>query len=134
MSEATKRSYPVGAIVSADLTIPDAAELKDFYTQVIGWTAEDLTMDDEEPYADYILKDASGNWAGGVCHARGVNSKIPPVWIVYINVANIKESVVKCKELGGKVIKEAFDANGNYIYAMLEDPKGAVLAATHVAE
>ncbi|HTG55126.1 MAG TPA: VOC family protein [Niabella sp.] len=134
MSEAVKKSYPVGAIVSADLTIPDAAELKDFYIQVIGWTAEDLTMDDKEPYADYIMKDAGGNWAGGICHARGVNSNIPPLWMVYINVANIKESVEKCKELGGKVIKEAFDGNGNYIYAMLEDPKGAVLAVTHVAE
>ena len=134
MSEATKKRYPIGAIVSADLTIPNASALKDFYIQVIGWTAEDLTMDDEEPYADYVMTDAGGNWAGGVCHARRVNSNIPPVWMVYINVASIKESVEKCKELGGKVIKEAFDGNGNYIYAMLEDPNGAVLAVTHVAE
>lgn len=134
MSESLKKTYPVGAIVSADLTIPDAGGLKEFYQQVIGWTSEELKMGDEEAYADYIMKDASGNWAGGVCHARGVNSNIPPVWMVYINVANIQESVDKCKALGGKVIKEAFDSNGHYIYAMLEDPAGTVLAVTHVAE
>ncbi len=134
MSEPVKKSYPIGAIVSADLTIPNAGELKDFYTQVIGWSAEELKMGDEEEYADYIMKDAGGNWAGGVCHAKGINSNIPPVWMVYINVASVGETVEKCKALGGKVIKEAFDGNGHYIYAMLEDPMGTVLAVNHAVE
>jgi uncharacterized protein len=133
MSEQAKKKYNVGAIVSTDLTVPNATELKDFYAQVIGWTPEELRMGTDSNYVDYVMKDAEGNWMGGVCHARGANMGIPPQWIVYINVADIKESVEKCKKLGGKVIKEAFDSNGNYMYAMLEDPMGAILAVTHEA-
>ena len=88
-------------------------------------------MEDDADYVDYVMKDSEGNWVGGICHARGVNNNIPPQWIVYIHVANIKDSVEKCKKLGGKVIKEATDSKGNYIYAMLQDPEGAVIAVTH---
>ncbi|MFC3199579.1 VOC family protein [Parapedobacter deserti] len=131
MGEPAKKKYSVGAIVSADLTVPDASELKDFYAQVIGWTTEELSMGNDPSYVDYVMKDAEGNWMGGVCHARGANLGIPPQWIVYINVADIKDSVEKCIQLGGKVIKEAFDNKGNYTYAMLQDPMGAILAVTH---
>lgn len=128
-----KKKYNVGTIISADLTVPDAGEIKEFYTQVIGWTSEELRMGEDADYVDYVMKDSEENWVGGVCHSRGVNMGIPPQWIVYINVADIKKSVTKCKELGGKVIKEAFDSNGNYVYAMLQDPAGAVLAVTREA-
>jgi predicted enzyme related to lactoylglutathione lyase len=37
---------------------------------------------------------------------------IPPEWIVYINVKDIKDSVNKCKDLGGAIIKEVFAASG----------------------
>ncbi|TBO42090.1 VOC family protein [Pedobacter kyonggii] len=133
MDDKAKKKYSIGSIVSADLTVPNATVLKDFYKQVIGWTSEELKMEGNQEYSDYILKDSDGNWTAGICHAQGVNSGIPPQWIVYINVKDIKDSVEKCKKLGGKVIKETFDNNGNYIYAMLEDPFGAVLAVTHVA-
>ena len=124
----------IGTIVSADLTVPNASQLKDFYAEVIGWTPEELKMGDKQDYADYVMKDSGGNWAGGVCEAKGVNTGIPPQWIVYINVRDVKESVEKCKQLGGKIVKEAFDKDGNYHYAMLQDPFGAVLAVTHVGD
>lgn len=124
----------IGTIVSADLTVPNAGQLKDFYAEVIGWTPEELKMGDKQDYADYVMKDSGGNWAGGVCEAKGVNTGIPPQWIVYINVRDVKESVEKCKQLGGKIVKEAFDKDGNYHYAMLQDPFGAVLAVTHVGD
>jgi predicted enzyme related to lactoylglutathione lyase len=128
-----KKKYSIGSIVSADLTVPNAAELKDFYAQVIGWIPQELKMDEKQTYVDYLMKDADGNWAGGVCHDQGVNADIPPQWIVYINVKDIKDSVEKCKQLGGKIIKEVFDANNNYTYAMLQDPTGAIIAVTHVS-
>ncbi|SKC46929.1 VOC family protein [Ohtaekwangia koreensis] len=132
MDKQVKRKYYIGSIVSADLTVSNASHLKDFYAQVIGWSPKELKMGDNHGYADYVMKDSGGNWAGGVCEAKGVNAGIPPQWIVYINVRDIKESVEKCKELGGAIVKEAFDADGNYIYAMLKDPFGAILAVTHV--
>jgi predicted enzyme related to lactoylglutathione lyase len=129
-----KRKYNIGTIVSADLTVENASQVKDFYVQVIGWAPEELRMGSNLGSTDYVMKDSGGDWAGGVCEAKGVNTGIPPQWIVYINVQNISESVEKCKGLGGKIIKEAFDSDGNHIYAMLQDPFGAILAVTHVSE
>lgn len=131
MKEQVKK-YNIGSIVSADLTVPHATELKNFYTEVIGWTPEELKMGHNQDYVDYVMKDDEGNWVGGVCHAQGVNTGIPPQWIVYIHVKDIKDSVEKCKKMGGEIIKEAFDTKGNYIYAMLQDPAGAIMAVTHV--
>ncbi|HLT20332.1 MAG TPA: hypothetical protein VKZ96_12795 [Thermomicrobiales bacterium] len=70
--------YRIGSIVSADITLDDADALKDFYSQVIGWDTQALTMSDGAgEYQDYIVKDDAGNWVGGVCHARGMNAGIP---------------------------------------------------------
>lgn len=127
-----KQFYP-GTIVSADITIPDAGALKDFYTQVIGWQTENMPMKDEAgDYADFIMKDTAGNWMGGVCHARGVNNDLPPQWIVYVNVADVLQSIEKCLQLGGKVLKEAKNEDGITAYALLQDPVGAIIAITRM--
>jgi hypothetical protein len=65
MNEQGKRKCHIGTIVSADLTVSNANQLKDFYAQVIGWTPEELKMGDDRGYADYVMKDSGGNWAGG---------------------------------------------------------------------
>lgn len=123
--------HHIGAIISADITVPEADMLKDFYTQVIGWETENFDMKDKDgAYTDYVVKDDAGNWAGGICHARGVNLGLPPQWIVYVNVADIAKSVEKCLSLGGKVLKESKTAEGELAYVLIQDPLGAVLALT----
>src|SRR5690606_21996519 len=108
--------------------------LIEFYKEVIGWEEEGLLMKDESgTYTDYVMKDDQGNWIGGICHHRGVNKGIPPQWIVYINVADIKQSIDKCLQLGGKVIKTSANQVGSLQYAIISDPQGAVLALTQEA-
>ena len=126
------KKIPVGGLVSADITTKKADELKKFYEAVMGWTSEDMKMSDEQgEYADYVMKDKEGNPVGGVCHARGMNNDLPTQWIVYVNVENVGESAKKCKELGGKVLKE-FNHEGTCVYALIQDPSGAVIALTKV--
>src|SRR5688572_29730516 len=99
MSETTPKPPKIGAIISADITVPNADEMRDFYKQVIGWDSELMPMSDENgEYSDYVMKDESGGWVGGVCHARGVNKDLPPQWIVYINVKDIAASAQRCVE------------------------------------
>lgn len=124
----------IGSIVSTDLTSPHAEELKEFYQQVIGWESEDFTMKDASgAYSDYVMKDKEGNWVAGVCHSRGPNQGLPSQWIVYIQVENVTESIQRCKELGGKVLRELKNNEGACQYALLEDPYGAVLAITEAS-
>jgi predicted enzyme related to lactoylglutathione lyase len=124
-------TFKKGQIISVDLTVEGAEKIRDFYSAVVGWQVENMPMKDgDDAYSDYVLKDESGGWVGGVCHHRGANKGIPSQWIVYVNVANIADSVKKCLELGGKVIRESKDKNGNYQYAMIQDPTGAILGLT----
>lgn len=129
MSE--QKRYPVGAIISADLTVPNADALLGFYQAVIGWDSEALTMQDEQgTYADHVVKDQTGQWVGGICHQRGVNADLPPVWLVYIQVADIAKSLEQCVALGGEVLKRSYLEGGSLQYAVIKDPAGAVLALT----
>lgn len=127
-------TYKVGQIISADITTEDAEAMHDFYRKVIGWDSEGLEMSDSNgTYKDYVMKDAAGNWVGGVCHRRGVNKDLPPVWLVYINVEDIEASCKICEESGGKVLHRSFGDKGNLLYAVIQDPAGAILAITKEA-
>ena len=67
-----------------DIAVENAGELKDFYSQVFGWTVQEVPMEDEAgAYADYAMVDKKGEGVGGVCHKRGVNNDLPSQWIVY---------------------------------------------------
>lgn len=127
------KNFPIGSIISADITTDRADELKAFYSEVIGWQTEEMPMSDESgEYADYVIKDKDGNPVGGVCHKRGSNSDLPSHWILYVQVEDIKASLDRCVELGGKILKEQKGEDGTYYYVLIEDPSGAVLALTHL--
>ncbi|MEM1179088.1 MAG: VOC family protein [Acidobacteriota bacterium] len=118
-----------GTIAWLDLTVPNATEIRDFYCQVIGWSAEDVAMTDgDEPYADYNLLGGDGNPAAGICHARGVNEGLPPVWLLYLPVGDLAESLARVKEEGGTVLKETRRADGELSSAVIQDPVGARIA------
>ena len=111
-----------------DIAVENAGELKDFYSQVFGWTVQEVPMEDEAgAYADYAMVDKKGEGVGGVCHKRGVNNDLPSQWIVYFTVENVTESIETCKRLGGKVLKETRNEEGDLFYALLKDPSGAII-------
>lgn len=119
----------VGCISWLDLTVPDASATRDFYRQVVDWSVQDAEMEDAgERYADYNMIGADGNPAAGVCHARGANLGLPPIWLIYLPVGDLAESLRRVREGGGKVIKATRGTDGEYAYAAVQDPVGACLA------
>ncbi len=119
----------VGCISWLDLTVSDASATRDFYRQVVGWSVQDVEMDNaSERYADYNMLGDDGNPAAGVRHARGVNVDLPPIWMIYLPVGSLAESLRRVEEEGGKVIKATRGTDGEYAYAAVQDPVGACLA------
>lgn len=115
----------VGRIAWLDLTVPDAGATRDFYREVIGWTVQDIPMEDGgERYADYAMLGGDGKAAAGICHARGANADLPPVWLLYLTVGDIAESLRRVEAEGGKVIKKVKDRDGAYVYVAIQDPVG----------
>ena len=113
-----------GTITWIDITVEDADRLRDFYQSVTGWSPEPLAMGG---YSDYVMNDADGEAAAGVCHARGSNADLPPQWLVYITVEDLDHSVAECQRLGGSVITPPRSYGGGR-YCVIKDPSGAVCA------
>jgi len=121
----TTAKPPMGSVTWRDLTVANAAELRDFYAAVVGWQPAPVSMGD---YDDYnMTSPATGEPAAGICHARGANAKIPPQWLIYITVADVDASVRRCLELGGKVL-DGPRTMGPGRFAVIQDPAGAVAA------
>ena len=119
----------VGCIAWLDLTVSDAPATRDFYRQVVGWSVQDVAMeDDASRYADFNMLGDDGTPAAGVCHARGVNLGLPPVWMLYLPVGDLSESLRRVEEEGGTVLKAPRGKDGAYAYAAVQDPVGACLA------
>jgi predicted enzyme related to lactoylglutathione lyase len=119
----------VGRISWLDLTVSDASATRNFYRQVVEWSVQDIEMEDAgERYADYQMLGDDGTPVAGVCHARGMNLGLPPVWMIYLPVGDLAESLRRVQEEGGKIIKVTRGDDGEYAYAAVQDPVGAYLA------
>ena len=119
----------VGCIAWLDLTVSDASAMRDFYRQVVDWSVQDVEMEDASGcYADYNMCGDDGNPAAGVCHARGVNLGLPPIWMIYLPVGDLAESLRRVREEGGKIIKATPETDGERAYAVVQDPVGVCLA------
>jgi predicted enzyme related to lactoylglutathione lyase len=113
-----------GSIGWVDLTVEDAPKLRDFYQKVAGWLPQPVKM---SGYDDFSMLSASGEAVAGVCHARGGNATLPPVWMIYIVVENLELALQNCRNLGGKVVSPVRMAGGSR-YAVIQDPADAFVA------
>ena len=121
------RSAKVGLIEWTDITVPDAETLRDFYTNVVGWKFEEVPM---SGYSDYAMTTPNniGAPVAGICHAKGENTNLPPVWLVYLNVYDIEASRKTCASLGGKLLTDVKVMPNYGKFCVIEDPQGAVSA------
>jgi hypothetical protein len=126
MSEQQKPE--VGSLSWFDLTIPNAEEVRDFYSKVIGWKYQPVPMENGK-YNDFnMIAPESDLTVTGVCHTRGVNKNLPAQWMLYFTVKDLDKCILECNASGGKVIIESKNM-GNYgRYCVIEDPAGAVCA------
>jgi hypothetical protein len=115
-----------GTMVGIDLTVPDPEQIRDFYASVMGWTPRPV---DQGGYVDYEMTDgATGSAIAGICHARGANAGLPPVWLPYVAVDDLDGALRRCTELGGSAVAGPFGDAGSWRYAVIRDPAGAHLA------
>ena len=112
-----------GKILWVDLTVPEAEKIRDFYTEVVGWSWEAVSV---ESYEDYNIKTPAGELVAGICHRQGVNSNLPPAWINYVIVKSVSESMKKCIDNGGNVV-DGPRVQGEDIFVIIQDPAGAYI-------
>lgn len=114
-----------------DLTVADATGIREFYADVVGWTHEAVPVDEHE---DFVMAAADGDAIAGICHARGRNADLPPLWIPYVLVDDLTGRLARCRDRGGEVLGGIREAPGQGRFAVIRDPAGAVIALFQLAE
>ena len=115
-----------GSITWADLTVNDAAQIRDFYKEVVGWDDAAVSMGD---YNDYCMNSPGTEQTNaGICHARGENANLPPMWLIYITVADLDQSIKSCRRKGGKILSGPREMPGQGRFCVIQDPAGAYAA------
>ena len=117
--------FEPGTFSWLDLTVDDAPGVRDFYEAVVGWSSDDVDMGG---YSDFnMCGGAERAPVAGICHARGANAGLPAQWLVYVNVADLDESLSVCESRGGTILRQPTKAGPGRI-AVIQDPAGACLA------
>lgn len=109
----------------ADLTVPNASEIVNFYKDILGYNVDKVSMGD---YDDYCLIDSSNVPVAGVCHGKGVNKDIPPFWIIYFKIDDLDKSLNSLLEKGGTKITEPKNMGDDIKYCIVKDPNGTPFA------
>ncbi|MGH9766758.1 MAG: VOC family protein [Blastocatellia bacterium] len=127
-----QKNAKIGSITWIDLTVENAEQIRDFYSAVVGWSASGVDMGG---YNDFNMNAPETETpVAGVCHARGGNAGLPPIWLIYVNVEDIERSIARCVELGGQVIAGVKTMVGHGRYCVIRDPAGAALALFEPAQ
>jgi predicted enzyme related to lactoylglutathione lyase len=130
MSEARMQEtpdYKPGTFCWVELATSDSEAAKKFYTQLFGWTYEDMPMG---PGMVYTMLKLDGKNVGALYKQMEEQAAlgVPPNWLSYVSVANADESTAKAKELGATILKDAFDVMTVGRMSVVQDPTGAVFA------
>jgi predicted enzyme related to lactoylglutathione lyase len=104
-----------------ELMTPDVQPALDFYTEVVGWKAQDSGV----PGMAYTLLKVGD---AGVAGVMGTPPELqtfgaPPTWSGYIAVDDVDAMAARVTEAGGEVLRPASDIPGVGRFAVVTDPQ-----------
>lgn len=112
-----------GTICWNELNASDLEAAKKFYTEVMGWTCQEI------PDQNYTLFMQEGQPVAGLMDTAFIENgdQVPPNWFVYLTVANMDEALAKVNSNGGAVMKEPFHVADTGVIAIIVDAAKAVV-------
>ncbi|WP_309661380.1 VOC family protein [Sphingomonas sp.] len=118
------RTSAHGSFIWYELLTPDPVAAKTFYDAVVGWNIEPQPSGE----MDYrMIGRADGGNAGGVMRLTDEmrSHGARPVWLGYVGVDDVDQSVAAIEKDGGKALMAAFDIPNVGRIALVTDPQGA---------
>ena len=106
----------------------DTRAAADFY-EFLGYSVEDNWMSDDED--DLLLADGEIARAGLV---KGHESQTKSIWLPYIRVASLEETIALTNKQGGKYHVLEGEAHNTGKIALVSDPTGGLVAIFEAAE
>jgi len=119
-----------GAFGWFELMTTDAEAAKQFYTQLFGWETMDYPMEG----MTYTVLKVNDDETGGIMSIPAEAKGMPPMWSLYITVADVDATAQQVEKLGGTVIRPPMDIPKVGRFCVLQDPQGAMICAITYAE
>jgi predicted enzyme related to lactoylglutathione lyase len=116
-----------GSFAWLELGTTDRRAAKNFYSNLFGWSAEDMSMGPEMTYTIFRI---GGSDVGGAYQLmkEQLDAKVPPHWMLYIGVENADEAALRAVRLGGQQLMAPADIPHVGRFAVLQDPTGAAIS------
>ena len=113
-----------GRFLWHELMTSDAESAEDFYGNVVGWKAKAWEQD-----SSYSMWMTGRRSMGGLIPQRVEPGQTSPLqWFTYIGTPDVDATVRQAVEIGGRVMRPAWDIPNVGRIAFLEDPQGAAFA------
>lgn len=112
-----------GAFSWLELSTPDLAGSRAFYSRLFGWKTEPWSGAE-----DYALIKVGSREVGGMTPLRPGQRK-PAGWGAYVTVTDVDATAAKADELGGEVLVPPTEIPRVGRFCVIQDPQGAVITA-----
>ena len=115
---------PEGDFIWYELMTPDPEGAKTFYDAVVGWNVGEAVAE----YNGYrMIGRSDGGSAGGMLPITDEMAQhgARPIWLGYINVADVDAKIASIEAAGGRLLMGATDIPNVGRIAMVADPQGA---------
>ena len=110
---------PKGKFTWYELMTSDTKAAGKFYSDVVGWTTQEMPAYDGPPYTTFNL--------GNVGIAGMLTIPGHVAWVGYISVDDVDAHIEKIVQAGGKLLRPATDVPGMLRFAVMSDPQGAAI-------
>jgi len=114
-----------GAFSWCELMTTDTDAARTFYTELFGWTIEEMPMGE----MTYTVLKADGAPVGGIMPMAPAMPAPGPRWGSYVTVEDADVSAQKAEELGAEILVPPTDIHTVDRMFVFRDPQGAVLQA-----
>lgn len=119
------QAYPDGLFNWVDLTTPDPAGAKAFYSALFGWEVDDVPTDGGPDYTMFRI--GGYNVAGaGPMPPEMQEQGIPPFWSSYVKHDNVDAIAERITAAGGTLLMPPIDVMEEGRMVMAADPERAV--------
>lgn len=106
-------------IMHFEIASPNLERASEFYKELFDWEVGEERMDGYR-----LVQTAEGSIGGGLLRTP---EGVFPYVTVYVGVEDLKATLVRTEELGGKVIVEPMPIRGFGEFAMFQDPDGVMM-------
>ncbi|MCK5786249.1 MAG: VOC family protein [Candidatus Sabulitectum sp.] len=114
-----------GAFGWFELMTTDVEAAKTFYKDLFGWEYETVPI----PGSEYTIVKVDGVAVAGIMAMVEECKGMSTSWDIYVTVNDVDATVTSVTELGGKVLRAAFDIPEVGRFCQVQDPQGAVIMA-----